>query len=91
MYSTHAAKLHNGIQLALEYDAGSYTAIYNEHELALACRLVCDWHNKRFDDDGWIQETSKIWENAMFTIPCDEATGEWDNCLDHNKTHEEYI
>lgn len=65
-----------GVRLHLEYDCGGVTPIYNVHELALACRLVCDYHNQmvnHFDDDGWIEDTARIWERALFVTEDDEG------------------
>ncbi len=52
-------------RLDLEYDLGRHVAIQNEHELALACRLVAAHHNAALDDDGWIADTAAIWERAL--------------------------
>ena len=52
-------------RLDLEYELGRHVCIQNEHELALACRLVAEHHNAAFDDDGWIADTAAIWERAL--------------------------
>lgn len=65
------AMLRDGARLSLDAGYGSVVPVYNEHELALAARLVAEYHNaalNRFDDDGWIRDTASIWEEALFTI-----------------------
>jgi hypothetical protein len=56
-------------RLDFEYDLERYASIQNEHELALACRVVCAHHNEvhaRHDDDGWLADTAAIWERMLF-------------------------
>lgn len=74
LYETALAHMRAGERLALERDAGHYTAIYNEHELLLACRLAAEHHNdilaERAADDGWADDTARIWERAL--LPDDD-------------------
>lgn len=69
LYEEAARYMNMSCKVHLEFELGSTVLIHNKHELALACRVVSEHHNAHhstFDDDGWIQETSKIWENMLF-------------------------
>lgn len=61
--------LRDGNTMWLETDYECWVPIYNESELALAARLVVDHANRLrgFDDDGWIADTCRIWENNVFS------------------------
>lgn len=62
--------LRDGQKLWLEIDTGRHVVIYNESELALACRAVAEYHRalRDLDDDKWVQETANIWEKMVFPL-----------------------
>eukprot|EP00961_Rhodomonas_salina_P012835 172772-Rhodomonas_salina.15 len=63
--------LSNRVKVSLEYDSRRYITVYNVHELSIICRLVCEYHNEMsaaVEDDGWLGETTSIWESMVFPM-----------------------
>jgi hypothetical protein len=79
LYSTGVRHLRDGVKVSFEYDTFKYTAIFNEDELKLACRVICAYHEdlcKQYEDDGWDDETEEMWNRAVLTQLASEMSSE---------------
>jgi hypothetical protein len=46
LYDVLIKYFNSGNKISFEYDSGYYVPVYNEHELAIVCRVVTEYHNK---------------------------------------------